>query len=268
MKEIRVGFIGFGHMAKILFSAVDKAKLIPHSQILFCRRDPAKSKKTEQECKITATSLENLIDRSQVIFICVRPNQVEKILQEHAEALSNKQIISILAGVKISYFQKVLGPHVQVIRAMPNLSSSVFEGMTVLSSSSTCEGEFKNFTHLFFGAIGKVLNFPESLMDVSCAMAGSGPGFVFRLIEVMAKTGVKHGMNQSDALQMAAQVFYGASKLILEGEDPGNLIVQISTPNGTTEAGLNKMGETLLDLHFQQAIEASLFRSQELSNSL
>lgn len=265
MKEIRVGFIGFGHMAQNLFSAMDKAKLIPHSQILFCRRDPAKSKKNEQEFRITATSMQNLIEKSQIIFICVKPDQVEKILNENKNELAGKKIISILAGVQISKFQNILGPNLQIIRAMPNLASSVHEGMTVLSESLNCESEFKNFAHLFFGAVGRVLVLPESLMDISCAMAGSGPGFVFRLIEVMAKTGVKHGMKEAEAFQIAAQVFYGASKMIIEGKNPGDLLVQIATPNGTTEAGLNKLRETNLDQHFQQVIEASFFRSKELS---
>jgi pyrroline-5-carboxylate reductase len=117
----RVGFVGFGHMAQILFRSIDLAKLIPRSQILFTRRDQGKMRKNQEEFGITSASLETLVERSDLIFLCIRPQQADQVLEHLAKiGVSDKRVISILAGLKIAYFEKRL-PGAAVIRAMPNL---------------------------------------------------------------------------------------------------------------------------------------------------
>lgn len=273
VSDYHLGFIGFGHMAQVICKAIENAKLIPRSQIIFTRRDPAKMKKSEQEFGITSTSLENLVRQSNVLILCVRPNQADSIFKELAEMeLDGKMIISVLAGVKLSFYQKYLqSPNqtqTQILRVMPNIASAVGEGMSVFSYGPHSSLEFRSLSNLLFSSMGQVIEVDEESMDICCGIAGSGPGFVFRLIEAMARTGEKHGLDYDKALKMAAQSFAGAARLILKGASPETLIRQIATPNGTTEAGFRVMTESQIDKHFQSVAEASAKRSKEISEEI
>lgn len=269
MTSYRIGFIGFGHLAKVLFESIDKAKILPRSHILFRQRDTHKMRENERRFGVTGASLATLLKQSDVILFCVRPQQAELALKEIHEAggLKGKCLVSVLAGVSIAHFQKHLGSEAQVVRAMPNLCSSVGEGMTALSFSVSCSTEFRDFATRLFGAGGETQEVPEHLMDVVVGMSGSGPGFVFRLIEAMARMGEKHGMSYEVALKIAAQTFLGAGKLVAHGSKPADLLVQIAVPQGTTQVGLDLMTKLDLDKHFQKVMEAAAERSRELSNS-
>jgi pyrroline-5-carboxylate reductase len=113
--------------------------------------------------------------------------------------------------------------------------------------------------------MGEIAELGEGLMDIACAMAASGPGFVFRLIEAEARLGEKHGIPYADALKMAAQTFAGAARLILKGAAPLDLMHAIATPNGVTQAGFEAMTKLQVDQRFQDVIEAAAARSRELS---
>jgi pyrroline-5-carboxylate reductase len=267
LSAIRLGFIGFGHMAQVIFQAIDHAKWIPRSQITFIRRDPKKMRENEEAFNITSTTLENLVKLSDLLLLCVRPNQIEGLLADLAKiGVQGKMIVSILAGIQISFFQKHLGSEIQILRIMPNLPAAVSEGMTLFSFGPNPSVEFKSFSHLLFSCMGEIAELGEELMDIGCAMAGSGPGFVFRLIEAMARLGEKEGMSYEEALKIAAQTFLGSARLILKGGVlPAKLIEQIATPNGTTEAGFNKMKELHLERGFQAVIEAAAARSRALA---
>lgn len=264
-----LGFIGFGHMAQGLFEAFSKCKMIPNSQIFFHRKDPHKAKETEKKFHITSTGLRNLVRSSEIILLAVRPNQAEVVLRDLASlGVQEKMIISILAGVEISFFQKFLGTSTQILRTMPNLASIVGEGVTVCSYSSNASSEFKNLSHLLFSAAGKVIELEEKFMDLAVGMSGSSPGFIFKLIEAHAKVGVQGGIPYEKALMMAAQTFYGAAKLILEGNSPQKLIEGIAVPGGTTEAGFQSMRKNEVEKHFQGAILASIEKSKEISEKI
>lgn len=267
ISEYRVGFVGFGHMAKILFQAFDRAKLLPRSHILFHRRDPKKAKEVEEECKITATSLLNLVRTSDVLLICVRPNQTEFILRDLAElGIQGKKIISIVSGIKLKFYEKYLGSDVPLLRTMPNLPLSIGEGVTVFSYAGHPSLEFRSLATLLFSSAGEVIELPENLMDIACGMSGSSPAFIFKLIEAQARIGEKEGIAYAKSLKIAAQSFLGAAKMILKGEkSPDQLIHEIAVPKGTTEAGLKVIDETFLTKHFQEAILAAAQKSKEIS---
>lgn len=267
ISEYRIGFIGFGHMAQVIFQAIERAKLIPRSQIYFVRRDRDKMRQNEKDFGITSTSLETLVDKSQILILGVRPNQADFVLRDLAALKidESKMVVSLLAGIQLAYYQKYLGTQNQLLRVMPNIASAVAEGMSVFSYGPQPSLEFKSITNLLFSCMGEVIEVPEEMMDISCGIAGSGPGFVFRLIEAMARVGEKQGLNYSKALKMAAQTFLGAAKLIVKGAQPETLLQQIATPNGTTEAGLKMINALRIDEHFQTVVEASAKRSKELS---
>lgn len=265
LAEIHLGFLGFGHMAQTLFRAIAGARLLSRSQISFIQRDPQKMRANEQKYGITSTSLESLVHQSHLIILAVRPNQIRPVLEELKEMAvhPSKGLISLLAGVQTDFFRKALQR--PVLRAMPNIASDVGMGMTVLSAPDDFPKELLSLTRSLFASVGAVEELPEALMDITCGVSGSGPGFVFKLIEAFAKAGEKEGIEAATAQLMAAQTFLGAAQLVLKRKDIASLLEQISVPQGTTEAGLKKLHELQLDEHLQQVIFASSKRSEELS---
>jgi pyrroline-5-carboxylate reductase len=263
--DCRLGFIGFGHMAKVIAKAIEQSRLIPLSQISFVQRDKDRARQNETDFGIAATNLQSLVHNSDLILLAVRPSQAATVLQEmtHLQMSGSKMIVSVLAGIQLAYYKKFFKN--PILRVMPNIASQVGEGMSVFSYDTQSSIEFKSLTNILFSCMGQVVEVPESMMDLACGMAGSSPGFVFRLIEAMARFGEKEGLAYPKALKIAAQAFYGASKLILKGAEPDKLISQIATPHGTTEAGFRKMTALELDSHFQSVVEASMKRSAELS---
>lgn len=263
----RLGFVGFGHMGQVMCAAIEKARLLPRSQILFHRRDSSKAKQNEQEFGVSATSLANLVESSNFLLLCVRPNQMDSVLQEIASyPLDEKKVISIAAGVNISFLQKRLGEKVQIARVMPNIATSVGEGMSLLSFSPRAPSEFRSLAVLLFGAFGQTIEIGEPLMDIGCAMAGSGPAFVLELIEAMAREGEREGLSYAQALAIAAQTFLGAAQMIRKGALPEKLLHQIATPGGTTQAGLEAMRKAAAASRFSSAIQAASERASQISD--
>lgn len=266
ISEYHLGFVGFGHMAQVIFQALAQAKLIPRSQVTFTRRDTQKMRQNEQEFGITSTTLETLVKKSDILILGVRPAQAPQVLQKLQElGVEGKMIISVMAGIKLAYYQKHLGSKNFLLRVMPNIASAVGEGMSVFTFGPGATNEFKSTAHLLFSCMGEVMEIPEELVDIATGISGSGPGFVFRLIEALARTGEKNGLSYEQALKMAAQTFAGAARLILKGNKPETLIQQIATPNGVTEAGFKVMRELEVGKSLQSVAEASARRSKELS---
>jgi pyrroline-5-carboxylate reductase len=266
ISEYKLGFVGFGHLAKVMFQAIDQAKLLPHSHIFFTQRDPHKARDNEQKYKIQSVHLETLVAKSDILILAMRPNQAEAPLKQLADlGAGSKKFITVIAGLKFAYYQKYLGKHVDLLRTMPNLASSVGEGMTVLSYIPHATPELRSFGHLFFQTMGAIAELDESLLDISVGVSGSGPGFVFLLIEAMARAGAERGIPYEKALAMAAQTFLGAARLIEKGSSPETLLQQIAVPNGTTEAGLAVLKSRSVISHFQEAVFAATDRSKQIS---
>lgn len=265
--EKKVGFIGFGHMAQILFRALDRSRFVPRSKILFVRKDTEKMKRAEQEFGITATSLKTLVAESDLILLCVRPQQVDLVLEELSRiGVSGKKIVSILAGIGISYLEKSLSDAVW-IRAMPNLAAEIGEAMTILSYGRGADSEFCSFANLLFRTMGEVAVLPEAAMDLVTGIAGSGPAYIFGLIEAAAKLGERGGIPYEEACKIAAQTFLGAAKMILSEKkwEISEQIQRIAVPGGTTEAGWKVFQDLNISRQFQSVIQAAADRSREIS---
>lgn len=269
MHRCRIGFVGFGHMAKIICRSIDRSRLVPRSQILFLRRDPRKIHEDEKEFGITSTSLETLVSKSDLILLCVRPAQAEEVLKAVSKLdLKGKKLISVLAGAKLSFFEKFLGP-ASVIRAMPNVASEVGEGMTILTPSVYADSDSKSLANLLFSSMGSTVELPEEQMDIATGMAGSGPAYVFSLIEAMAGAGEQEGIEYEKSLKIAAQTFLGAARILLKGGVAvEELLRLIALPNGTTEAGLKVLKELRLESLLQSVIQAAAKRSKTMSDEL
>ena len=256
-------------MAKIICRSIERSRLIPRSQILFLRRDPRKIHEDEQSFGITSTSLETLVSKSDVILLCVRPAQAEEILKVMSSLeMKDKMLISILAGAKLSYFERFLGVS-QVIRAMPNVASEVGEGMTILTHGPHASSDFKSLANILFASMGITVELPEESMDIATGLAGSGPAYVFSLINAFARLGEQEGIPYEKSLKMAAQTFLGAARIIMKGGVAvEEMIRQIAVPNGTTEAGLKVLQELEIEKKLQSVISAAASRSKAISQEM
>jgi len=267
LRDKFVGFIGFGHMAETLLSSWLKAKLLEPSQIFFIRRDIQKQKETSKKYGISGTSLRHLVEMCDVILFCVRPQNIQEVIDEFPKDidLSFKFFISLLAGTKLAYFQKAISEHVQIMRVMPNLPSKIAEGMNVLTLGKDIDSENIQLGKNLFSCLGEIEEVPEQAMDVVTALSGSGPAFIASLIHAMASFGKEEGLPYEQALNIACQTLIGTAKLVKSNQNPEQLIREIVVPGGTTEAGLNVMKENHLLKHFIDVLKAAAIKAKNLA---
>lgn len=267
LDKFRYGFLGFGHIAEIIFTAIQKAKLVPSSQISFTQKDKKKKIATEMKHHLTAMTTKNLIEESDVIFFCVRPQAITSVFKEFDKQFScdNKFFISVLAGTKMELFQKHLGEDIEIMRVMPNTPSSIGEGMNILSFGKNVSLDHKHIAKSIFSCMGKVEELSEKFMDTVTGISGSGPAFAFKVIDAIARLGKKEGISYEQSLNIVSQVFIGAAKMIQHGHMPEKMIDEIAVPNGTTSAGLEVYDQLSIDQSLEKAVLRSIERARELS---
>jgi len=242
----RIGFVGFGNMAKALWGGFSTLGVIG----LACDPNPTTTE------GISFLSLNELIDQSEILFLCVKP----QIFREMIFPVVSQPVVSIMAGVGL----KELSQSFQtVIRLMPNTPMSVSEGMTAicyppdLTSNSILE--------MLLLTCGRILHVEESWMDVVTAISGSGPAFLYRLADIARLWAMDHGVPDRVATELFAQTLVGAGKLLLQTPNPHLLIQQVTSPNGTTMAGLKVADGSDLDGVWRGILDATEQRSKELS---
>lgn len=267
ISELHLGFIGFGHIAQALFHAIDSAKLVPRSQILFTRKNPSKSRATQEAFHITGTALPHLLASSDLLFFCIPPQAAPAVLTEihtHASACRANKVISLMAGISLSQLAQGLTPSTEIVRVMPNLALTYGESLTFWTANQATSAELESFVHLLFSSAGKTLRIPEPLMHFATALAGSGPALILYLMDAVVRFGIKEGLSPALSREAAAQVLQSAAALMLHHE-PADLLQQIATPHGTTEAALQRLSSTPTALHLQEALQAATLRAAALS---
>ena len=263
VRKSRIGFIGFGHMAEVLLQAMFQSKMIQKSQVLFLRKDKKKQKETSHKWGITAASLKDVVEKSDFCFLCVKPDQVKNLLKEVKEVPSHVLWISIVSGVPISYFEKLWGEKTQILRVMPNTPSEIGEGMNLFTFSKAVTSEGKSQAKLLFSSTGMVEEVPESAIDPLTAISGSGPAYVFKLIEAFKTKAKESGISSEQAEKIVAQTFKGASSLLLKKKNLEGLIQGIAIPGGTTEAGLKVFTGSSIQKDIHDVLEACSQKAKE-----
>lgn len=268
-KRNRIGFIGAGRMATALakgFLAQNAAKA---EKMLACDVWPASreafTKETGVEC--LAESLP-VIQKSDVLFLAVKPQVLKSYPRISRNSDSEQLIVSIAAGVTLSDLGRSLGDHRQLIRVMPNTPSLVGAGAAGMASSESVSAEDRQFIRGLLETVGVCHELPEKQLDVITGLSGSGPAYVFQLIEAMSDGAVMMGLQRDIALQLAAQTVLGAAKMSLEtGLHPGQLKDGVTSPGGTTIAGIAALERGGFRAAVIDAIEAGTLRSQELAGN-
>jgi pyrroline-5-carboxylate reductase len=191
---------------------------------------------------------------------------MNKLLAEIAPALDGKKlVISIAAGVPLAVVERRVGHGVRIIRTMPNTPALVGAGATAISAGEHATVEDMEQAKTLFDAVGKTVVVDETLLDAVTGLSGSGPAYVFLIIEALSDAGVKMGLDRRNAQDLAAQTVLGSAQLLLEtGEHPGRLKDQVTSPGGTAIAGLHTLEAGGLRTTLMNAVEAATQRAHEL----
>lgn len=283
LKRLRAGntvaVIGAaGKMGTAVIEALLRAGLRPEKLIGF-DADKKKLGDLKNRCEINIADNNIAAARAgEIIIIAVKPQQMEEVLREIAPALTeDKLLISIAAGVSLERILKYVEDagnfkDLRVVRVMPNICVTVGEGMTEICTSpfypkiqKSAGEEDLVIAEEIFGACGKTIRVTEDKMHAVTALAGSGPGYGFLVIEALSNAGVREGLSAKDATMLAAQTMLGAAKMVLEtGKHPAELRDMVTSPAGTTAAGLYVLEEHAVRAAFMEAVRAAVNRSKEL----
>ena len=267
LESYKIGFVGFGHMAQILFQRLVSSDLILESQVFFVEKDEVKTKKIAEKFNIEPISISKINEVCRLILFCVTPQNIQEVLNE-IKANSNQQnlYISILAGTKIERLQNELGSDFMIMKALPNVASSIGEGIIPLCFNQACSVDMKTIGMLLFTSLGMVVEISEKLMDVVCGICGCLPAFVLKMVDEIAKLGMEEGLSYEMSLKLTAQAFAGSAKLIQKEKQLDPLIKTASSPNGATESGLGVLKTLGVLSGLKESVKASIKRSGELSN--
>lgn len=264
----RIGIIGLGKMGEALISGLNKPKLIESislnaTDIVIQRRDYI-SKKYNVLCY---SDSENVIVNSDIIIIAVQPKDMKNILNSIREKLTTKHLlISIATGISIEYISKCLMKDIQIIRAMPNTPCMIGEGMIAIAYTNNVTEENLRVAKEIFSSIGRVIVTEEKYFNAITGLSGSGPAYIYLVIEALADGGVKVGIPKSISIELAAQTVLGSAKMILETcEHPAKLRDMVTTPGGTTISGLMELEDGKIRAAFMRAVEKATKRAIELS---
>ncbi len=264
-----VGFIGAGQMATALGQGLVKAGLASAERLI--ASDPvAEARDRFAQAtggKTTADNLE-VAPTCDVIFLAVKPQQMGKVLSQlHGQIGPRKLVVSIAAGIRLAVLAEGLGPEVRLVRVMPNTPCLIGKGASAYCLGDQATPQDGDLVRQMLGAVGVAYPVEEKLMDAVTGLSGSGPAFVYVMIEALADGGVRMGLPRHVALALAAQTLLGAAEMVLTtGDHPGVLKDRVASPGGTTIAGLQALEAGGLRAALIAAVEAATRRSIELAS--
>jgi pyrroline-5-carboxylate reductase len=263
----RLAFVGGGNMGEALLRGLLAAKLVGPEDLLVSdvREDRLTSLRKTYGVR-TDTSNAEVVRQAEVVLLAVKPQVIGRALDDLSEALNEKKlVISIAAGIPTSFIADRFSFPARVVRVMPNTPALILEGMSALAPGAHATAEDLETTRRLFETVGKVVILDEALMDAVTGLSGSGPAYIFLVIEALSDAGVKVGLPRDVAHLLAAQTVRGASRMALEtGKHPGELKDMVTSPGGTTIAGLHALEKGGVRAAFISAVEAATLRSREL----
>jgi len=262
-----IAFLGAGNMAEALVKGLLRAGVAAPQEILCTDRQAERGPVLTSRYGVRFGQNNVAAAReSQIVVLSVKPQAMNKLLDEIAPALDDtKLVISIAAGVPIAAIERKVGHGVRIVRTMPNTPALVGAGATALSPGEHATEADLALAKSLFEAVGRAVVVDEELLDAVTGLSGSGPAYIFLIIEALADAGVKVGLARQQAQDLAAQTVLGSAKLLIEtGEHPGRLKDQVTSPGGTAIAGLHTLEAGGLRTTLMNAVEAATHRSREL----
>jgi len=271
MSKNKIGFIGAGNMGEALLSGILKDNTFFASDVFVSDLSATRLKYIKKTYGVRITDDNKKITKtSEVIILAIKPSGVKDVLKEIASAFKReKLIISIAAGVPIELIESSLPVETRIIRAMPNTPALIKEGITALAAGRHASPEDMKIARKIFNLVGKTITVEEYLMDAVTGLSGSGPAYIFIIIEALADAGVKMGLSRQDSQILAAQTIIGSARLFFaKGQHPGQLKDMVTSPAGTTIAGLHALEQGSIRAVLINAVEKATKRSQEIGRAM
>ena len=269
----RIAILGTGSMGGAILAGLLKSGISPNN-ISVSTKTTESAERLADELGVLSFAMEDgddanqmAVANAQLVLIGVKPAYVLEVLADVADSLNdNALVVSVAAGVPTAAMEAVLPEDVGVIRAMPNTPAIVGRALTGIAAGSRATDWAVETASQLFETVGQVLVLDESQIDALGTISGSGPAYVFYLIEQLTKAAKHHGFNDTDAALLVNQTFLGAAELLVASDKtPEQLRKQVTSPNGTTERAIARMAQTDLEGMFIEATEAALARSRELA---
>jgi pyrroline-5-carboxylate reductase len=265
-------FLGSGNMGEALVSGlVQSGSAKPENIICTDVREERLEELRGRYGVRTMSSNVEAAAESEVVIYAVKPQLMAEVLKETADQLDmSKVIISIAAGVPLRAIEALLHKELRLIRVMPNIAASVKESATALSAGKHARKEDVDLAMAIFNSVGKAVFLRENyLMDAITGLSGSGPAYIFIIVDALADAGVKMGLSRKDAQFLAAQTVLGAAKMLMEThEHPSQLKDRVTSPGGTAIAGIHTLEKGGLRTTLIDAVEAATHRSKELGEMM
>ena len=270
----KIGFIGGGNMAGAMIKGLITASFIEAKNILVVDVIQSRLDELHSEYKVRVTKdSREVVSKSDVVILAVKPQLMQKVLEGIADLKIDKKLfISIAAGFPISTMEHILNHGGSrepcIIRTMPNTPALVQEGVTAISAGSEVTKADLKIAHRIFEAIGRTVDVDEIHLDAVTGLSGSGPAYIFMIIEALSDAGVKMGLSRDVANILTIQTVLGSAKLAREsGKHPGELKDMVTSPGGTTISGLHTLEAGGLRTSLMDAVEIATQRSIALGKN-
>lgn len=263
-----IAFLGAGAMGEALMRGLIAAEVYAPRQICAFDLDAAKLQNLSNEIGIrTAKNAVEAVEDCDVVLLAVKPQIVEKALQPLYRVLDVTQtLVSIAAGISTQKLQNCFESKVPIVRVMPNTPCLVSAAASAICLGESAKEFHRELAHKIFGAVGTAVDVPEQLLNAVTGLSGSGPAYVYLFIEALSDAGVQNGLPRATATQLAAQTVLGAAQMVLQtAQHPGSLKDMVTSPGGTTIAGLAALEKRAFRGTVMEAVGAATQRSRELS---
>ncbi len=268
LRVMKIGFIGSGKMATALVQGVIKSGVCSAAEITVSDAIPSVAASLAASSGATAVaSNAELAARAEVVVLAVKPQDAIAALEAlpKREASECGLLLSIVAGLTIARLEQAAAGKFRVIRAMPNTPALILQGASGFATGPGTTAEDADIAKRVFGSVGVAVQVKESLLDAVTGLSGSGPAYIYTIIEALADGGVLMGLPRELALQLSAQTVAGAAGMVLQtGTHPATLRDQVTSPGGTTIAGLEQLEAKGLRTALISAVRAATARAKEL----
>lgn len=267
----KIGFLGYGHMARAISGGLAENGLIPPSRQIISGRDRGKLDQVARDLGLTvADDNRDLVRRCQVVVLGVKPAQVTAVLEEIGAETPGRLIISLAAGVSLDTMARALPKGAALIRSMPNVSARIGRGVTLICATTEADPSQLNAAREIFESVGYCWEIEEKLFDAAGAVSGSGPAYFFTIMESLVRGGVRLGLPWALAKDLALATALGSSEMAWRQKDIAlaDLRDMVTSPGGTTAEALMVMESKGLGGIIQQALAAAAEKSKNLTGKL
>ncbi|MHA1914433.1 MAG: pyrroline-5-carboxylate reductase [Promethearchaeota archaeon] len=269
MTDKELGIIGLGKIGSTLLRVFLNSKAIDKEKIIVYDLDQDVLTKNITEFNVPfAKDNISLVQESKFILLAVLPQVIDSVLNEISSVITKDHvIISIAAGISINHVSKIIKKEARIVRIMTNTPALVKAAATVIAANKNITPSELEYVKKLFNTLGLVVELEEKHLDAVTGLSGSGPAYLFIIMESLADGGVKMGLPRAVSLKLAAQTVLGAAKLVLEtGKHPGELKDMVASPGGTTITAIHEIESAKLRATLIRAVEAATLKSKSMND--